>query len=135
MSQSVNKVNYEDVQFAIQHKNYIILNTMNKHEQNILIHGTIKHDKEEDIINGYINNPNIHIIIYDRNSCENRPLEKYNQLMKLGFNNIYIYPGGIFEWLLLQDIYGNDNFPTSSQERDILKFKGNSRFNTYMLGV
>ena len=33
------------------------------------------------------------------------------------------YPGGVFEWLLLQDIYGNDNFPTTKKELDILKYK------------
>ena len=29
----------------------------------------------------------------------------------------------MFEWLLLQDIYGNDNFPTTSKDLDILKYK------------
>ena len=33
---------------------------------------------------------------------------KYEQLIKLGFRNVYIYPGGMFEWLCLQDIYSND---------------------------
>ena len=41
-------------------------------------------------------------------------------------------PSPLF-WLLLQDIYGYDNFPTTSQERDILKFKGKSVFNNFYL--
>ena len=44
--------------------------------------------------------------------------------------NVYVYPGGLFEWLLLQDIYGEDNFPTTLKELDILKYKPLSVFNT-----
>ena len=29
----------------------------------------------------------------------------------------------MFEWLLLQDIYGYDNFPTTIKELDILKYR------------
>ena len=29
----------------------------------------------------------------------------------------------MFEWLLLQEIYGDENFPTISRELDILKYK------------
>ena len=134
MTQSIKKVNYEDVQYAVKNPNYILLNTINKNEQKVLIHGTTPCNNEEEVINTRINNPtNIHIIIYDKNACENRPIEKYDQLMKLGFHNIYIYPGGLFEWLLLQDVYGSDNFPTTSQERDILKYKGSSIFNIFKI--
>jgi hypothetical protein len=31
--------------------------------------------------------------------------------------------GGIFEWLMLQDIYGEEMFPTNKKELDILKYK------------
>ena len=50
-------------------------------------------------------------------------IKKYNQLMQLGFKNVYIYPGGLFEWLLLQDIYGDDMFKTTNNVIDILKYK------------
>ena len=43
--------------------------------------------------------------------------------MKLGFVNVYIYIGGLFEWLCLQDIYSKEEFPTNIYERDILKYK------------
>ena len=46
---------------------------------------------------------------------------------------MYLYIRWIIEWLLLQDIYGFENFPTTKQERDILKFKGKSVFNNYYL--
>tara|TARA_Y100000816_G_scaffold239065_1_gene185348 strand:+ start:811 stop:1230 length:420 start_codon:yes stop_codon:yes gene_type:complete len=133
MTQSINKVNFEDVQYAVKHKNYLLINTLSKDEQNILIHGTVSYHKEESIINEYLKTPNINIIIYDKNASENRPFEKYNQLTKLGFTNVYIYPGGLFEWLLLQDIYSEENFPTTSKEMDILKYKGVSKFNVFML--
>ena len=54
----------------------------------------------------------------------NSIVKKYYQLQKLGINNIFIYMGGLFEWLLLQDIYGNDQFPTTTEIIDILKYKG-----------
>ena len=41
--------------------------------------------------------------------------------------------GGLFEWLCLQDIYGFEDFPTTKKELDILKFKGQSVFTSYML--
>jgi hypothetical protein len=34
-----------------------------------------------------------------------------------------MYLGGMFEWMLLQDIYGRDEFPTTSKVLDILKYK------------
>ena len=55
--------------------------------------------------------------------------KKYEQLVGLGFTNVYIYVGGMFEWLLLQDIYGQDLFPTTSKELDILKYKSQRIFD------
>ena len=76
---------------------------------------------------------NVKIIIYDKNSHETTLFKKYEQLNSLGFPNVYIYPGGLFEWLCLQDIYGYDEFPTSTKELDILKFKAQSAFNGILL--
>ena len=65
----------------------------------------------------------INIIIYGVNACDDSVIKKYNQLYALGFINLYIYCGGIFEWLLLQDIYGEEAFKTTTKEIDILKYK------------
>ena len=65
-------------------------------------------------------------MIYGENSIDSKVIEKYNQLYKLGFVNLFVYIGGLFEWLLLQDIYGDDEFPTTSKIVDILKYKGKS---------
>ena len=67
------------------------------------------------------------VIVYGRNSCDNQVEQKYKQLRNLGIPQVYIYPGGLFEWALLQDIYGKDEFPTYSKDEkvlDPLKYKG-----------
>ena len=132
---STRKVNFEDVQYSMKNKNkFILINTLNTSRQDVLIKNTVPVNKEEELINQLIkSNQNINIIVYDENANAPNLMKKYEQLISLGFVNVFIYPGGLFEWLLLQDIYGYDNFPTSSQERDILKFKGKSVFNNFYL--
>ena len=132
---STRKVNFEDVQYGMKNKSkFLLINTLDSSRQNILIKNTLPIDKEEELINKLIkSNQNVNIIVYDENANAPNLMKKYNQLVGLGFINVFIYPGGLFEWLLLQDIYGYDNFPTTSQERDILKFKGKSVFNNYYL--
>ena len=132
---STRKVNFEDVQYSMKNKNkFLLINTLESSRQDLLIKNTVPFDREEELINKLIkSNQNVNIIVYDENANAPNLMKKYNQLMGLGFVNVFIYPGGLFEWLLLQDIYGFDNFPTTSQERDILKFKGKSVFNNYYL--
>lgn len=132
---STRKVNFEDVQYSMKNKNkFLLINTLDSSRQNILIKNTLPIDKEEELINKLIkSNQNVNIIVYDENANAPNLMKKYDQLVGLGFINVFIYPGGLFEWLLLQDIYGYDNFPTTSQERDILKFKGKSVFSSYYL--
>jgi len=130
------KVNFEDIQEIIQKnkRNCILINTLDPSEQNCLISKTITIDKEEQIINTYLKkNKSINIIIYDKNAHQTKLLKKYEQLLKLGFMNVYIYPGGLFEWLCLQDIYGSENFPTTIDELDLLKYKAPSLFNDHFL--
>jgi hypothetical protein len=54
-------------------------------------------------------------------------------LLALGFYNIFIYSGGMFEWLILQDIYGDKEFPTTSKQLDFLKFKPNKKLNICLI--
>ena len=117
------KIGFEDMQSLLNDS--IIINTLNNEQQKCLIKNTIISHDEENKINTLLNNNDINsnIIIYGINCCDDTIYKKYEQLNKLGFNNIFIYVGGIFEWLLLQDIYGNDNFPTTSNDLDILKYK------------
>lgn len=124
-SQSVIKINFEDMQAFIRESNIIIINTMPFNVQNCLILNTIQALDETNILNEMLKQNNkIKIVIYGMNSCDELIVSKYNQLIKLGFVNVYVYTGGLFEWLLLQDIYGPDSFPTTKKELDILQFKG-----------
>ena len=132
---SVRKVNFEDVQYGIKNKHKcILINTLSSNEQDCLIKNTIPIESEEKLINKYLSEKiDVNIIVYDKNANAPNLMKKYNQLINLGFANVYIYPGGLFEWLLLQDVYGKDSFPTNIIEIDILKFKGKSIFNSYLI--
>ena len=131
---SINKINYEDVQYAIKN-NYIIINTLPLNEQDVLISGTIKANSEQELFNQLLKSSikDKYIILYGKNCNDVLCSKKYEQLTSLGFNNVYIYLGGLFEWLLLQDIYGTDEFPTTKKELDIIKYKPSRIFNAGLL--
>ena len=121
---TIKKFNFEDVQLARMNKNNIIINTLPEDNQSCIIPGTININDEVTILNNYLNsNKAIQIIIYGKNNNDTKIFLKYKQLTDLGFTNVVIYAGGMFEWLLLQEIYSDDNFPTTEKEIDILKFK------------
>ena len=135
-SQSIKKINYEDVQFVTKNAEvHLLINTLNENEQHCLIPNTININKEVELINSFIKNGNkqVKIIIYGRNCNDEKLYTKYNQLNSLGFYNVYIYPGGLFEWLMLQDIYGTTEFPTTKRELDILKYKPHKVLNIQLL--
>lgn len=128
---SYKKINFEDVQYAIKNINqYIIINTLPNTEQDCLIKHTLSYDQEESTINELLANydfNNKKIIVYGKNSSDETAEKKYSQLRTLGFSEIYLYTGGLFEWMLLQDIYGNTEFPTTKKVLDLLKYKGNRK--------
>lgn len=129
---SIPKINFEDVQESIN-KN-IIINTLPANNQSCLIKGTLNYNEEEELINNLLKtNKSKKIIIYGLHSNDESIFYKYDQLIKLGFSEIYIYIGGMFEWLCLQDIYGEELFPTTSKQLDILKYKSKSQFKTLLL--
>ena len=129
VGQSSNKyVNYEDIQRiqGSRHPGYFLINTLPYEEQNCLIQGTVKATDEEQLINERLKSTDksrVHFLIYGRNSIDDTVNRKYAQITKMGYNNVFIYSGGLFEWLLLQDIYGEDNFTTTASEINILKYK------------
>lgn len=131
---SVKKINFEDMQDMITDKNTVIVNTLDISKQNCLIKKTIPAGEEVEIINKLIKtNYANRVVIYGMNAADDSIVRKYNQLTGLGLINIVVYPGGLFEWLLLQDIYGTDSFPTTKKELDILKYKGKKLGNRLML--
>ena len=129
-SLSFQRINFENVQ-NLNKQNTILINTMLANEQECLILNTINLSEEEIIINKILKckNNSMNIFIYGKNANDESVYKKYNQLTHLGFYNIYIYSGGLFEWLLLQDIYGDKEFKTTSKQLDILKYKPIKHFD------
>ena len=120
-----NKISFEDIQWILDRDDgkYLLISTLSKNDQKCLIKKTIPIEKEVEVINSFLKNKEINILIYGRNTNDITVYTKYNQLIQLGFSNVYIYLGGLFEWLCLQDIYGKTSFPTLGEELDILKYR------------
>jgi hypothetical protein len=127
-NQLTKKVSFQDIQYAQTNEHTIIINTLPEQEQSILIFKTISIASEISQVENAIKLKN-NIIIYGKNSNDETIYVKYNQISKLG-GLAYIYVGGLFEWMLLQDIYGPELFKTTSKTLDILKFKPNNILNT-----
>ena len=123
--QSLPICDFERLQEKLKNKDsFILINTLNINEQHCLIETTIHANNEEDKINSFIKSKKkTNIIIYGKNYKDISLQKKYNQLKKFGLFNIELYLGGLFEWLLLQEIYGCELFPTCGNEKDLLKYK------------
>jgi len=117
--------NFDIIQNYITEKHdFILINTLLDTNQDCLIKYTINAKKENEIINELLHkNKKKEIVIYGINHKDITIIKKYTQLKKLGFTNIHIYFGGLFEWLLLKEVYGSVNFPTDGETIDILKYK------------
>jgi hypothetical protein len=126
-TQNINKISFFDMQNIIKSNpyNYYIINTLPSNLQHCLIKNTINYTKEEVLINELVQDVSkydVHIIIYGMNANDNTILTKYLQLQKLGFINIYVYPGGLFEWISLKTIYGDEMFKVEGNENNILDY-------------
>lgn len=123
----IKKINFEIVQHALNNsEKYMLINTLTFGEQYCLIKNTIFYQDEERVINGLLNAYDYEsktFIIYGKNANDETAEKKAKQIMGFGFQNVFLYSGGLFEWMLLQDIYGDSNFPTTKHVLDILKFK------------
>jgi hypothetical protein len=133
---SIQRINYEDIQYAIQKTDHhLIINTLGENEQDCLLPNTLGISREADVINMLMSkgNTRVKIIVYGRNCNDEKIYTKYRQLVSLGFSNVFVYTGGLFEWLMLQDIFGENDFPTTKKELDILKYKANKVLNVPLL--
>ena len=119
---SFDMIHFEDIH---KDENSLLINTLPMSEQQVLIDKTINAQIECETINDLIKKKNYDkkIIIYGKNYRDKTIINKFNQLKKMGFKNIYIYFGGLFEWVLLQDIFSEEHFKTTSKINDILKYK------------
>jgi len=136
----VPKVSYEDIQMVVYRNMHVqhstlIINTLPPSLQHCLIKTTLDIRFEERIVNTFIEQkPDIMIIVYGKNSNDITILHKYEQLVKLGFTNVYIYTGGIFEWMLLHEMYGKELFQITKHEIDILRYRPKSVLLGAMVG-
>lgn len=119
---SFDMIHFEDIH---KDENSLLINTLPMSEQQVLIDKTINAQIECETINDLIKKKKYDkkIIIYGKNYRDKTIIKKFNQLKKMGFKNIYIYFGGLFEWVLLQDIFSEEHFKTTSKINDILKYK------------
>ena len=126
------KIGFEDVKYAIDHGGmYLLINTLPASEQGCLIKTTLDFAAEETVLNELMNRFTMTtktIIVYGKNAIDMSVEKKYHQLVGLGFSDVAMYCGGLFEWMLLQDVYGSIEFPTNGREVDILKFRPTKTF-------
>jgi hypothetical protein len=128
-------IGFDDVAHSIKHpEKYVLIHTLPALEQAVLIKGTLSASEEESFVNEYLSKyverPKT-IVIYGRNCCDETPKQKLAQLLSLGIGDAFIYVGGLFEWLLLQDIYGEAEFATTGKTLDLLAHR--PRSNEYGL--
>lgn len=120
---SIKYINFEEVLKATL-ATTIIINTLTVSEQNCLIVDTVPALDEETVVNELLKtNRQMQIIVYGKNCTDLGVIKKATQLQTIGFSNVCVYGGGLFEWLLLQDIYGKTEFRTTCNKVDLLKYK------------
>ena len=120
---SMPSYNYHQLQERMKH-DIVLINTMDMKRQFCLIKGTLKVEIEVDFMNKLLKtNKNKEIIIYGIHHTDLSVIKKYNQLKKLGFKNVHIYFGGMYEWLLLQDVFSSINFQTDGIIENIVDYK------------
>ena len=100
----------------LMNASYLIINVLNDTEQDVLIQGTVPCTEEVVQVEKAIQEKRV-IIIYGRNNHDDKVWIKYAQLKKLG-GKAKVYVGGLFEWILLQELYGNERFPLTSYKFD-----------------
>lgn len=103
----------------------LIINTMPLDNQSCLIPKTINAETETDFINDILESGKEKtktVLIYGMNHTDISVHKKAKQLIQLGFTKIKIYLGGMFEWLLLNDVYGKEEFPIQGTLCDVLLF-------------
>lgn len=117
---SLEKVSACDIRY-VQEKcsnDYVLITTIDNNNAP-LIKGTVHPRDEEAVINKMLRGSKSAIkgiIVYGKNSQDMSVINKYKQLIQLNIGEIYIYIGGLFEWLLLNKKYpdvfllnGNDD--------------------------
>ena len=111
MDKPMNKADYEDLRNMSEET--VLISTFPETEQLVLIKGTTTVENELSSVETALRT-SCPIIVYGRNANDETICKKYRQLQRLGHKHVYVYFGGMWEWLLLQDVYGADEFETTS---------------------
>ena len=120
---SIKYINFEEVIRATPATS-VIINTLTVSDQGCLIAGTVSALEEEVVVNDLLKtNKHMQLIVYGKNCTDLGVIKKATQLQTIGFSNVCVYGGGMFEWLLLQDVYGKTEFRTTCNKVDLLKYK------------
>jgi len=106
-SDGINYVGYDKIRDFIKvckfRKDMLLITTLPF--DGLCIQGTVDSiEKEEQLINNALESGKtgeMILFIYGK---------KAQQFIDLGFRNVYVYLGGIFEWVLLADLYGIEDF-------------------------
>ena len=133
-SETYKKINPEEMQTILKTpEKYIIIHTLTSEYQDYVIPGTVQDTREESVINEMLTRidiPDKPIVIYGKNARDETLVTKANQLKSLGIHDISVYSGGMFEWLLLNEVYGPTEFPvkvqtdqTNTKIHDIWKYR------------
>ena len=134
------KAGFDDVLYVMKRIKksdplFLLINTLPVTEQDNLIPHTLSYQLEEGFINeiiaDYKRDPaHYTVIVYGKHGADDSVDKKYKQLVGLGFSHTFIYYGGMFEWMLLQDVYGADHFPTTNMGfKDPLKYAPRCKFS------
>ena len=123
----VKVIGFEDM--LVLHKTKVVLlNTMERANQACLIRGTVHADDEETTMNAMLTStdPSVTdrlVVVYGRHYLDPKPMEKARALRVMGLSRLLVYRGGLFEWLLLQEVFGHDQFPTQGACTDLLLYR------------
>lgn len=113
------KLNIEEMQTILKTpEKYIIIHTLMYEYQDCILPGTVPDTREESVINEMLTRidiPDKPIVIYGKNARDETVEKKAKQLKSLGIHDISVYYGGMFEWLLLNEVYGYTEFPVQVQ--------------------
>ena len=133
------RIGFQDVQYALQPMNrmgFVLVHTLPPAQQSCLIQGTLRAEQEEAQLNQMLKNGahrHTHILVYGKHACDETAVNRVTHLRSLGFTEVYHYVGGLFEWLVLQDTFGDNQFPTSGKESDLLRFMPPQQFGVARL--
>ncbi len=85
---------------------YCLINTLPEHRQDCVIAHTLPCAEEEATLNRWLSRWEVHrpIVIYGQHAGDATIYRKYNQCVAVGFEQVFVYLGGMMEWMLLRSV-------------------------------